>query len=120
MLDITPTVIHYLGFAVARDMDGRVLEGIFEPRFRDQHPVRYVDTYEDQAAAAAAATPVAEELDAEELADQERALRALGYLGGSSSGDRSEQAPVPAEAGSYSILKDLLAESEARSSPVSG
>ena len=96
VLDITPTVLHYLGFSVARDMDGKVLEGIFEPRFRDEHPVRYVDTYEDQEEAAESGTQLAEEFDAKELADQQRALRSLGYLGGSSS--RKQPAPAGAAA----------------------
>ena len=98
VLDITPTVLHYLGFSVARDMDGRVLEGIFEPRFRDEQALRYVATYEDQEETKEAGTQVAEEFSAEEMAEQERALRTLGYLGGSSSREepaRAGPAAVP-------------------------
>ena len=92
VLDITPTVLHYLGFSVARNMDGQVLEGIFEPRFRDQQALRYVATYEDQEETEEAGTQVAEEFSAEEMAEQERALRTLGYLGGSSGPSGKEPA----------------------------
>ena len=33
VLDVTPTLLHYLGLPVGRDMDGKVLEGVFEPSF---------------------------------------------------------------------------------------
>lgn len=47
VLDLTPTMLHYLGFPVAKDMDGKVLEGVFEERFRELNPIRYVTTYEN-------------------------------------------------------------------------
>ncbi len=80
VLDLTPTVLHYLGLPVAGDMDGRVLERIFDRDFREQNPIRRVDTYEDtgepQGKIAAE-----DDLDGEELAAAEEGLRALGYLG---------------------------------------
>jgi len=85
VLDLTPTLLHYLGFPVAKDMDGKVLEGIFLPGFMRDNPIRYIGTYEDDEPAEAAASEV-EELSAGELAETERRLETLGYLGDSSSG----------------------------------
>jgi tetratricopeptide (TPR) repeat protein len=92
--DITPTLLHYLGFPVAKDMDGKVLEGIFERDFLARHPIRYVTTYEDPTPPAPTADETEEDFSAEQLAEAERALRALGYLGGSSS-DPGEDVASP-------------------------
>ncbi len=82
VLDLTPTVLHYLGFPVAKDMDGRVLEAVFEPDFMREHRIRYVSTYEE-AKKAEPQQAAEEDYSAEELAANQAALRALGYLGGS-------------------------------------
>ncbi len=79
VMDVTPTLLHYLGFPVAKDMDGKVLEGSFAPEFMGEHPIRYIVSYEDQMEQKA---EVKEDYDAEASASNERALRALGYLGG--------------------------------------
>ena len=81
VMDITPTLLHYLGFPVAKDMDGKVLDTTFLPSFMDEHPIRYVTTYEDEDAADEQ-TGSEEEYDLEAAQKNERALRALGYLGG--------------------------------------
>jgi tetratricopeptide (TPR) repeat protein len=77
VLDVTPTLLHYLGIPVGRDMDGKVLD-IFEPAFLEKHPIRYVATHE---------TPeddsdseYAEDYDPRALAENIEALRALGYV----------------------------------------
>ncbi len=80
VLDLTPTVLHYLGLPVAKDMDGKVLERIFNNDFRQRNPIRFVDTYE--AGEPATRVAAAGDLDAEEIAAAEEGLRALGYLGG--------------------------------------
>ncbi len=85
VLDLTPTVLHYLGFPVAKDMDGKVLEGVFEPEFVTQNPIRYVTTYEEPPEGEALQAEEAEYSE-EELAANRAALKALGYLGGSSTG----------------------------------
>lgn len=85
VLDLTPTLLHYLGFPVAKDMDGKVLDRVFLPEFMDQHPIRYIGTYEDELDQET--REQTEEYDAEEQAANERALRALGYLGGSEGGE---------------------------------
>ncbi len=88
VLDVTPTLLHYLGLAVAKDMDGKVLEGIFEPEFVERHPIRYVSTYETGERAGAPA-PV-ETTDAEAQAEVEGGLRALGYVGEEPGGEPTD------------------------------
>jgi tetratricopeptide (TPR) repeat protein len=78
VLDVTPTLLHYLGIPVGRDMDGKVLE-IFEPDFLDEHPIRYVATHEDPDGRTAEPEP-AEAYDPRALAENIEALRALGYV----------------------------------------
>ena len=46
VVDVTPTLLAYLGLPVAEDMDGKPIESIFEPQFLEEHPVEYVETYE--------------------------------------------------------------------------
>jgi tetratricopeptide (TPR) repeat protein len=79
VLDVTPTLLHYLGLPVGKDMDGKVLEGVFEPEFMQHHPIRYVSTHEDgeRGEVLAAAGPT----DAGAQSEVESGLRALGYLG---------------------------------------
>jgi len=79
VLDVTPTLLHYLGLAVAKDMDGKVLEGIFEPEFMQRNPIRYVSTYETGERVDPPAT--VEAGDAVAQAENEQALQALGYVG---------------------------------------
>src|SRR5262249_43439449 len=68
--------------AVAKDMDGKVLEGVFEPEFVDRHPIRYVST--DEVGERPGATASASAADEASQAEIERGLRALGYVGGAS------------------------------------
>ncbi len=76
VLDAAPTLLHYLGLPVGRDMAGKVLD-VFEPDFLERHPIRYVATYEDPHDDNQAA-PV-EDYDPQVLAENLEALRALGY-----------------------------------------
>jgi tetratricopeptide (TPR) repeat protein len=96
VLDITPTLLHYLGFAVARDMDGKVIEGIFEPEFRNENPIRYVTSYEaEDVERPAPTTEVADAPTDLELAEQMRRLQALGYVGGDTDSRDAEPAHIP-------------------------
>jgi tetratricopeptide (TPR) repeat protein len=79
VLDIAPTLLHYLGLPVAKDMDGKVLEDLFEPGFRQAHAIRYVASYEDPSGPESASEP-AEEYAAEDLEENLAALRTLGYV----------------------------------------
>ena len=45
VLDITPTLLHYLKLPVGKDMDGRVLTGVFA----SERPIAYVASYEGEA-----------------------------------------------------------------------
>ncbi len=90
VLDVTPTLLHYLGLPVGKDMDGRVVEALFAaPR-----PIRYVATHETgerrSGSSLAAGDPAA-------TAAAMEGLRALGYLGeGDGSAPLPSGAPKPA------------------------
>lgn len=83
VMDITPTLLYYLGFPVGKDMDGKVLDNVFLPEFVDKHPIRYVETYEEVDEKAVAAARDAEDYDKGELEANMKALEALGYVGSS-------------------------------------
>jgi arylsulfatase A-like enzyme len=76
LLDVAPTLLHALGQPVGEDMDGRVLERAFEPRWRERFPVRHVATHE-RARTAPPAEGRDPRLDQKVLED----LRTLGYIG---------------------------------------
>lgn len=74
LIDVSPTILHLLGVPVPEDMDGHVLESLFKPEFLAAHPIR-----------AGAASGTSEEdrptgYSAEESAQVEERLQALGYL----------------------------------------
>lgn len=115
VLDVTPTLLHYLGLPVGKDMDGRVLTAAFEPDFAKEHPIRYVNTHEP---GGGASPVVAEFAPASEGSrrDLEAGLRALGYLGadeGSPGPETVTNAPAAAaaepgaDASSPEILNNL-------------
>ena len=73
LLDMAPTILHLLGQPVPGDMDGRVLEELFEPSFLAQNSVRRScgdDSGSQQGA----------EYSAEESAIVEQRLKDLGYI----------------------------------------
>jgi Flp pilus assembly protein TadD len=80
VLDVTPTLLRYLGAPTARDMDGSPLVDLFEPRWIEDSPARFVESYESNEQAgfdrreewSAAARGFAEE--------QQQRLTGLGYL----------------------------------------
>jgi predicted AlkP superfamily phosphohydrolase/phosphomutase len=39
--DVTPTILHLLGFEIPEELDGKVLEGAFKDSFIKSHPLRY-------------------------------------------------------------------------------
>ncbi len=94
VLDLAPTLLHYLGLPAAKDMDGKVLTELFEPEFETAHPIAYVASYEIEATGekpAPSAEPTSEQEQAETLAG----LEALGYVRES----EGEQAAVPTAEG---------------------
>jgi predicted AlkP superfamily phosphohydrolase/phosphomutase len=74
VLDVTPTLLALMGLPVGADMDGRVLKSVFQSGFFEQHPLRYIPTYDLNVRADDA--PIESPMDEEIL---ER-LRALGYI----------------------------------------
>lgn len=46
VLDITPTILYYLGLPVGRDMDGFARADLFDPAFTAEHPITYIPTHE--------------------------------------------------------------------------
>ena len=75
MLDVTPTVLHLLGYPVGADMPGQVLREAFEPESAAAAAPRTIESY-DAFGAARFTGSAGPDLTAEEI---ER-LRALGYL----------------------------------------
>jgi predicted AlkP superfamily phosphohydrolase/phosphomutase len=74
IIDLAPTILHLMGLPVPESMDGRALIEALAPRFLDLYPVRRVladDGREDEEVV----------LSADQAAEIEERLRALGYLG---------------------------------------
>jgi hypothetical protein len=46
IVDLTPTLLFYLGLSVGRDMDGFVRTDLFQHTYIAEHPVSYISTYE--------------------------------------------------------------------------
>ncbi len=95
VMDMTPTLLHYLGFPVAKDMDGKVLESAFSREFLEENPIRYVQTYETEEDTGEADAP--DDYDDEAAAANERALRSLGYLGGADAESAGGETVAPEE-----------------------
>ena len=47
LIDITPTLLNYLGLPVGKDMDGIVCSSIFRDEFKMENPVLYISSYEE-------------------------------------------------------------------------
>jgi predicted AlkP superfamily phosphohydrolase/phosphomutase len=73
LIDMAPTILHLLGQPVPDDMDGRVLQELFEPWFIRQSPIKVRATEEFDRGSATAYTD-------EEAAVVEERLKALGYI----------------------------------------
>ncbi|HXV76231.1 MAG TPA: tetratricopeptide repeat protein, partial [Candidatus Polarisedimenticolaceae bacterium] len=80
LLDVAPTTLYLAGLPVPNDMDGRVLDELIRPEFRDRFPVTRIATYEIPPRATgvehAAVSPAEREMI--------ESLRSLGYIGGRS------------------------------------
>jgi tetratricopeptide (TPR) repeat protein len=79
VVDLAPTLLHYLGLPVAKDMDGRVLTELVEPDFEAEEPVTYVASYED-ATVESKTSESSEPYDDAALAENLAGLEALGYV----------------------------------------
>ena len=75
LVDLAPTLLHLLGEKIPAGLDGRVLTELFEPGFLAAHPVRSAE-----GAAVPAGDAPATPYSAEEAAQVEDRLKALGYI----------------------------------------
>jgi predicted AlkP superfamily phosphohydrolase/phosphomutase len=75
IVDIAPTILHAMGLPVPDDMDGRVIEEIFTPQYRQTHDIRF-ESASDAEMREGEAPAYSQE---EEEAMLQR-LRDLGYL----------------------------------------
>ena len=75
LIDFAPTLLYLLGQKVPDDMDGRVLTDLFDPEFLQQQSTQYTT-----AAAAASEEGEGKSYSAEEAAQIEARLKALGYI----------------------------------------
>lgn len=80
--DVAPTVLAILGLPIGRDMDGRVLGELLDPKFEERIDVQFVATHDtpEWLASRGASSPAVP--GTKERIEQ---LRALGYLGDSQS-----------------------------------
>jgi hypothetical protein len=46
VVDVTPSVLYYLGLPVGRDMDGYARTDIFRREFTTEHPITFIPTYD--------------------------------------------------------------------------
>ncbi len=76
--DITPTLLHSMGLQIPADLEGRVMESVFEPSFLRDNPVREGEpTVKPKSYAIQEQKPELDEQEQEAVMDQ---LRALGYV----------------------------------------
>jgi hypothetical protein len=47
LIDITPTLLNFLGLPIGKDMDGIVYSSIFRDEFKMENPVLYISSYEE-------------------------------------------------------------------------
>jgi predicted AlkP superfamily phosphohydrolase/phosphomutase len=73
LIDVAPTVLHVMGCKVPKDMDGRVLTGIFEAGFMEQRPVAFTEP-------AVSKREARSEMSAEDQKQVLERLRSLGYI----------------------------------------
>jgi hypothetical protein len=45
LVDVTPTVLYYLGLPVGRDMDGYARADLFRPEFAAARPIAFIPTH---------------------------------------------------------------------------
>lgn len=75
ILDITPTVLYFLGLPQARDMEGRLLTSIIDPAYLRKNPVRWISSHES-------GRPRKIQIQEKSTADEKtlEMLRTLGYI----------------------------------------
>ena len=74
VIDLAPTILHWLGHEVPADMDGRVLTQVMNDEYVRDHPVRLAEASGDQQARGD------RDYTAEEEGEIMNRLRDLGYM----------------------------------------
>lgn len=46
VVDVTPTILYFLGLPIGRDMDGYARTDLFERAFTDERPITFIPTYD--------------------------------------------------------------------------
>ena len=46
VVDITPTILYFLGLPIGRDMDGYARTDLFQQAFTQEHPIAFIPTYD--------------------------------------------------------------------------
>jgi Type I phosphodiesterase / nucleotide pyrophosphatase len=46
VVDVTPTILYFLGLPLGRDMDGYAITDLFERSFTDERPITFIPTYD--------------------------------------------------------------------------
>jgi predicted AlkP superfamily phosphohydrolase/phosphomutase len=46
VVDVTPTILYFLGLPIGRDMDGYVRTDLFQRSFTDERPITFIPTYD--------------------------------------------------------------------------
>ena len=77
VFDVLPTLLALKGIPVARDFVGTLMENVIETSWLEAHPVRTIETHDDQAFEAARAARMREAADQAERLEQ---LKSLGYI----------------------------------------
>jgi len=45
IVDVTPTILYFLGLPIGRDMDGFTRADLFNEPFTDVHPITYIPSH---------------------------------------------------------------------------
>jgi predicted AlkP superfamily phosphohydrolase/phosphomutase len=46
VVDVTPTILYFLGLPIGRDMDGYARTDLFQRSFTDERPITFIPTYD--------------------------------------------------------------------------
>ena len=46
VVDVTPTILYFLGLPLGRDMDGYARTDLFQRAFTDERPIAFIPTYD--------------------------------------------------------------------------
>lgn len=76
IVDLAPTILYLLGESIPRDMDGRLLKGVFEPRFLASNPMTFEDIEPEERMDYGL-----EAYTEKEKREIEERLKGMGYLG---------------------------------------